>query len=466
MLDMLDKILELLENKDFPQLGSLLKDMNPADVAELFEDLPREKMALVFRLLPKELAADAFAYMNPDEQTVLVEAFSDKELHDVVNELYVDDAADMIEEMPANLVKRILRHTDAETRVLINQILNYPKDSAGSIMTMEYVDLKRGMTVEEAFDRIRAIGVEKETVYTCYVTDSRRKLKGIVTVKDLLLAPKNELIRNIMETNIIYVSTHTDKEEVASLFGKYDFLAVPVVDNEERLVGIVTVDDAIDVIQDEATEDIEMMAAITPTDKPYMKTGVFATWKKRIPWLLLLMISATFTGSIITSFEDALSASIVLTGFIPMLMDTGGNCGSQSSVMVIRGLSLGQVGFGDWMRVLSKELQVSGLCAAALADGDDLRGLRRGGHRQLDAGGHGGALGSGGQPAAHPGQAAGYGPGGDGQPPHHHGGGCHVAADLFPALFLAAGPVKRTRPVCGISAYRSFFVDWLSSRSP
>ena len=367
MLDILDKILELLENKDFPQLGNLLKDMNPADVAELFEDLPREKMALVFRLLPKELAADAFAYMNPDEQTVLVEAFSDKELHDVVNELYVDDAADMIEEMPANLVKRILRHTDAETRVLINQILNYPKDSAGSIMTMEYVDLKRGMTVEEAFDRIRAIGVEKETVYTCYVTDSRRKLKGIVTVKDLLLAPKNELIRNIMETNIIYVSTHTDKEEVASLFGKYDFLAVPVVDNEERLVGIVTVDDAIDVIQDEATEDIEMMAAITPTDKPYMKTGVFATWKKRIPWLLLLMISATFTGSIITSFEDALSASIVLTGFIPMLTDTGGNAGSQASVSIIRGLSLGEIEYKDVGRILWKEARVAFLCGVSLA---------------------------------------------------------------------------------------------------
>ena len=367
MLDILDKILELLENKDFPQLGNLLKDMNPADVAELFEDLPREKMALVFRLLPKELAADAFAYMNPDEQTVLVEAFSYKELHDVVNELYVDDAADMIEEMPASLVKRILRHTDAETRVLINQILNYPKDSAGSIMTMEYVDLKRGMTVEEAFDRIRAIGVEKETVYTCYVTDSRRKLKGIVTVKDLLLAPKNELIRNIMETNIIYVSTHTDKEEVASLFGKYDFLAVPVVDNEERLVGIVTVDDAIDVIQDEATEDIEMMAAITPTDKPYMKTGVFATWKKRIPWLLLLMISATFTGSIITSFEDALSASIVLTGFIPMLMDTGGNAGSQASVSIIRGLSLGEIEYKDIGRILWKEARVAFLCGVSLA---------------------------------------------------------------------------------------------------
>lgn len=367
MQEKIELILELLEQKEFPKLGALLKEMNPADVAELFEELPREKMALVFRLLPKELAADAFAYMEPDEQTVLVQAFSDKELHDVVNELYVDDAVDMIEEMPANLVKRILRHTDDETRRLINQILNYPKDSAGSIMTMEYVDLKRNMTVEQAFDRIRAIGVEKETVYTCYVTDSRRKLKGIVTVKDLLLAPKTEVIRDIMETNIIYVSTQTDKEEVAGLFGKYDFLAVPVVDNEERLVGIVTVDDAIDVIQEEATEDIEMMAAITPTDRPYMKTGVFATWKKRIPWLLLLMISATFTGSIITSFEDALAASVVLTGFIPMLMDTGGNAGGQASVSIIRGLSLGEIEYSDVLRIVWKEGRVALLCGLTLA---------------------------------------------------------------------------------------------------
>ncbi|MGN0478176.1 MAG: magnesium transporter [Hominenteromicrobium sp.] len=367
MQEKMEIILELLEQKEFPKLGALLKEMNPADVAELFEELPREKMALVFRLLPKELAADSFAYMEPDEQTVLVQAFSDKELHDVVNELYVDDAVDMIEEMPANLVKRILRHTDEETRRLINQILNYPKDSAGSIMTMEYVDLKRSMTVEQAFDRIRAIGVEKETVYTCYVTDSRRKLKGIVTVKDLLLAPKTEVIRNIMETNTIYVSTQTDKEEVAGLFGKYDFLAVPVVDNEERLVGIVTVDDAIDVIQEEATEDIEMMAAITPTDRPYMKTGVFATWKKRIPWLLLLMISATFTGSIITSFEDALAASVVLTGFIPMLMDTGGNAGGQASVSIIRGLSLGEIEFRDVGRIIWKEGRVALLCGLTLA---------------------------------------------------------------------------------------------------
>lgn len=364
---MLEKVLSLLEEKDFPELGALLKEMNPADVAELFEDLPRERMALVFRLLPKELAADAFAYMEPDEQSVLVEAFSDKELHDVVNELYVDDAADMIEEMPANLVKRILRHTDADTRRLINQILNYPKDSAGSIMTMEYVDLKRSMTVEQSFERIRAIGVDKETVYTCYVTDSRRKLVGIVTVKDLLLAPKTESVRDVMETNLISVTTHTDKEEVAALFGKYDFLAVPVVDNENRLVGIVTVDDAIDVLQDEATEDIEMMAAITPTDRPYMREGVFATWKKRIPWLLLLMISATFTGSIITSFEDALAASVVLTSFIPMLMDTGGNAGGQASVTIIRGLSLGEIEFRDVLKIVWKECRVALLCGATLA---------------------------------------------------------------------------------------------------
>ena len=354
---MLEKILELLEQKEFPALGALLKEMNPADVAELFEDLPREKMALVFRLLPKELAAESFSYMDPDEQSVLVEAFSEKELHDVVNELYVDDMVDIIEEMPANLVKRILRHTDAETRRSINQILNYPKDSAGSIMTMEYVDLKRNMTVEQAFDRIRRIGVEKETVYTCYVTDSHRMLKGIVTVKDLLLAPKDEIIRNIMETNIIYVSTQTDKEEVAALFSKYDFLAVPVVDNEKRLVGIVTVDDAIDVIQDEATEDIEVMAAITPTDRPYMKTGVFATWKKRIPWLLILMVSATFTGSIINSFEDALAASVVLTG----------NAGSQASVSIVRGLSLGEIEYRDVWRIIWKEARVAVLCGVTLA---------------------------------------------------------------------------------------------------
>ncbi len=362
-----EKVLNYLEQREFPKLGVLLKEMNPADVAELYEELPEESMALVFRLLPKELAADAFAYMDPDVQEVLVEKFSDRELSYVINELYLDDAVDMIEEMPANLVHRILKNLDKEMRDSINQILNYPKDSAGSIMTMEYVDLRRGMTVSEAFDRIREIGVEKETIYTCYVTDSRRKLKGIVTVKGLLLAPKDALIRDIMETNIVHVTTQTDKEEVAALFDKYDFLAVPVVDNEKRLVGIVTIDDAIDVIQEEATEDIEMMAAITPTDRPYMKTGVLETWKKRVPWLLLLMLSATLTGSIINSFEDALAATVVLTGFIPMLMGTGGNAAGQSSVSIIRGLSLGEIEYRDVPMIIWKEFRVALLCGFSLA---------------------------------------------------------------------------------------------------
>ncbi len=362
-----EKVFEYLERREFPKLGLLLKEMNPADVAELYEELPEESMALVFRLLPKELAADSFAYMEPDVQTVLIEKFSDRELHYVINELYLDDAVDMIEEMPASLVHRILKNLDEETRASVNQILKYPKDSAGSIMTMEYVDLRRSMTVEEAFDRIREIGVEKETIYTCYVTDNRRKLKGIVTVKGLLLAPKDALIRDIMETNLIYVTTQTDKEEVAGLFDKYDFLAVPVVDNELRLVGIVTIDDAIDVIQEEATEDIEMMAAITPTDRPYMKTGVFETWKKRVPWLLLLMISATLTGSIINSFEDALAATVVLTGFIPMLMGTGGNAAGQSSVSIIRGLSLGEIEYRDVPSIIWKEFRVALLCGFTLA---------------------------------------------------------------------------------------------------
>lgn len=362
-----EKVLKYLEEREFPKLGLLLKEMNPADVAELYEELPEESMALVFRLLPKELAADSFAYMEPDIQTVLIEKFSDRELHYVINELYLDDAVDMIEEMPANLVHRILKNLDEETRASVNQILNYPKDSAGSIMTMEYVDLRRGMTVEEAFDRIREIGVEKETIYTCYVTDNRRKLRGIVTVKDMLLAPKDALIRDIMETNLIYVTTQTDKEEVAGLFDKYDFLAVPVVDNDQRLLGIVTIDDAIDVIQEEATEDIEMMAAITPTDRPYMKTGVLETWKKRVPWLLLLMISATLTGSIINSFEDALAATVVLTGFIPMLMGTGGNAAGQSSVSIIRGLSLGEIEYRDVPSIIWKEFRVALLCGFTLA---------------------------------------------------------------------------------------------------
>ncbi len=364
---MTEKVTELLELRRYGDLSALLKDMNPADAAQIFEELPEASVPILFRLLPKELAADTFAYMSGDAQELLIRGFSDKELDEVMEQLFLDDTVDMIEEMPANVVKKILRHVDADTRKMINQVLNYPKDSAGSIMTMEYVDLKRSMTVEQAFERIRATGVEKETIYTCYVTDSRRKLEGIVTVKDLLLSPKNEIIRNIMETNVKFVSTHTDQEEVAQALSKYDFLAIPVVDTEERLVGIVTVDDAIDVIQEEATEDIEKMAAILPSDRPYIKTGIFATWRQRVPWLLLLMISATFTSAIISSYESALAASVILTNFIPMLMDTGGNSGSQSSITIIRSLSLGEISYSDVPRIICKEAGVALLCGLTLA---------------------------------------------------------------------------------------------------
>ncbi|WP_322174627.1 magnesium transporter [Acutalibacter caecimuris] len=363
----LPRLNALLEERKYPQAGALLKGLNPADAAALLEELSGQKMPVVFRLFPKELAAGAFAYMSAEAQELLVQGFSDRELDDVMDQLFLDDTVDMIEEMPANVVKKILRHVDPDTRKMINQVLNYPKDSAGSIMTMEYVDLKRSMTVEQAFERIRRTGVEKETIYTCYVTDSRRKLEGIVTVKDLLLADKGQVIRNIMETNIKFVNTHTDQEEAARQLSRYDFLALPVVDAEERLVGIVTVDDAIDVIQEEATEDIEKMAAIAPSDRPYMKTGVWETWRNRVPWLLFLMISATFTSAIIGAYQGALAASMVLTGFIPMLMDTGGNSGGQSSVTIIRGLSLGEIRYADVPRMLLKESAVALLNGGTLA---------------------------------------------------------------------------------------------------
>lgn len=367
MIDNMTKEIEvLLEERHFTKIAKLMKELNPADAALVIGNLPEHSMPLVFRLLPKELAADTFAYMDGDVQTVLIKGFSDKELDEVMSQLFLDDTVDMVEEMPANVVKRILKHVDKDTRKMINQLLNYPKESAGSMMTMEYVDLKRNMTVEQAFQRIRSTGVDKETVYTCYVTDDRRKLEGIVTVKDLLFAPYSESIENIMETNIIYVDTHTDQEIVAQEFNKYDFLAIPVVDGEKRLVGIVTVDDAMDVIQEEATEDIQKMAAISPSDKPYMKMSVVEIWKMRAPWLLILMISATFTGAIISSFEDALAASIVLTAFIPMLMDTGGNTGGQASTTIIRGISLGEIQFKHVFKVIFKEVRVAVLCALTL----------------------------------------------------------------------------------------------------
>ena len=361
-----DIFVQLLGQRQFKAVRSILDVMNEVDIASLLSELDDKELALAFRLIPKDKAAEVFANMETSMQTYLVDMFSEKELKELLDDLYMDDTVDLLEELPANLVNRILDTVSPSDRTLINQLLNYPEDSAGSIMTTEYVDIRQSMTVAQSMAHIKETGIHKETIYTCYVTD-KRKLIGIVSAKDLMTTDDGILISELMETEIISVRTYTDKEEVASLFGKYDFLAVPVVDNEERLVGIVTVDDAIDVIQDEATEDIEMMAAITPTDKPYMKTGVFATWKKRIPWLLLLMISATFTGSIITSFEDALSASIVLTGFIPMLMDTGGNAGSQASVSIIRGLSLGEIEYKDIGRILWKEARVAFLCGVSLA---------------------------------------------------------------------------------------------------
>lgn len=364
---MYEKVSTLLEEKNYSALKELLSEMNEADIAAVFEDLPQEKLPLVYRILPKELAAEVFVNMESDAQELLIHAFSDNELREVLEELYVDDAVDIIEEMPATVVKRILQHTDPETRKSINEILQYPEDSAGSLMTIEYVDLKKYMTVDDAFTRIRRTGVDKETIYICYVTDENRKLLGIVTVKDLLLSEKSEKIFEIMDTNIISTTTLEDKEVVAEKFQKYDLLALPVVDRENRLVGIITIDDAMDVLQDENTEDFEKMAAITPTDKPYLKMSVFDIWKKRFPWLLLLMVSATFTSKIIQSSEEALQAYVVLTAYIPMLMGTGGNCGGQSSTTIIRGLSLGEIEFRDTLKVIWKEFRVAFFCGVTLA---------------------------------------------------------------------------------------------------
>ena len=358
---------ELLHNKKWKELKEILDEMNEQDIAELFMELEERDLTLIYRLLNKELAAEVFVNMEREYQEQLIRAFSDTELREVLDELYVDDAVDLIEEMPATLVKRILKHTDPDTRKSINEILKYPEDSAGSLMTIEYVDLKRGMTVADAFTRIRRTGVDKETIYTCYVTDSKRKLKGYVTVKDLLLADEGAEIREVMEDNVICVTTHEDKEVVADIFQKYDLVVLPVVDAENRLVGIITVDDAIDVLQEEITEDMELMAGITPTDKPYLKMGVFENFKKRIPWLMLLMVSATFTERIITHFEGALTACVALTAFIPMLTGTCGNCGNQSSSTIIRGLSLGEIEFRDTFRVVVKEFLIALACGIALA---------------------------------------------------------------------------------------------------
>ena len=365
-MNLCELILKLLEEKNYSELKELLVEMNPADISSIFEEIANEKIPLLFRLLPKVLAAETFVEMEADAQELLITGFSDNELKEVLDELYLDDTVDIVEEMPANVVKRILLNSDSDTRKMINEILKYPDDSAGSIMTIEYVSLRPGMTVEEAIKRIRRTGIDKETIYTCYVTDDNRFLQGSVTIKSLLLAEETEEIADLMDRKCISVHTLEDKEEVANKFNKYDLLAIPVVDDENRLVGIVTFDDAIDVMQDEATEDIKKMAAIIPSDKSYFKTTVFETWKARMPWLLLLMISATFTGMIITSFENALATCTILTAYIPMLMDTGGNSGGQASVTIIRALSLGEVEFRDILKVIWKEFRVSLACGITL----------------------------------------------------------------------------------------------------
>ena len=359
LLELEEEIFDLIEKKRFVQLKQILSEMQPADIAEIFDEAKDKDIPVLFRILPKELAAEVFVEFDSDKQEILVNAFSDNELREVLDELFMDDAADIVEEMPATVAKRILRNTDANTRRMINQLLAYPEDSAGSIMTTEYIDLKRTMTVEEAIDRIRKIGINTETIYTCYVIGSRRKLFGTISLRDLVLSGNDEIVGDLMDENIVCANTLDDKEEVAAMFDRYDMLALPVVDKEQRLVGIITVDDAIDVIQEEASEDIEKMAAILPGEKTYLKTGVFETFKSRIPWLLFLMISATFTGAIISTFEAKLAQCLALVAFIPMLMGTGGNAGSQTSVSVIRALSLGDIEFKDILRVIWKELRVS-----------------------------------------------------------------------------------------------------------
>ena len=362
----LNEILELLESKQYTVLRQRLTEMNEADIAAILEEMEEKEMLKIFRILPKDMAADVFSYMEVESQQYVIISLSERDAADIIDNLMADDATDLLEEMPANIVKKLLAAASPETRRDINQLLRYPEDSAGSIMTVEYVDLKENLTVEQAIQRIRNVGLDSETINICYVLDSRRTLLGTVALRYLLLSPPDEIIGDIMHENVISLTTLMDQEEVARQFKKYDFTAMPVVDNENRLVGIITVDDVVDIMEQEATEDIEKMAAIVPTDKPYMKTTVWETWKKRIPWLLLLMISATFTGKIIASFESALSIYVILTAFIPMLMDTAGNAGGQASVTIIRGLSLNEIGFRDLPKVVFKEIRVAVLCGITL----------------------------------------------------------------------------------------------------
>lgn len=361
------EIMDVLEQRNFVKLRPLLNEMMPQDLAELLSEANEEDLLIAFRLLPKELAAETFVEMDSDLQEELIKAFNDKELTGILDELFVDDLVDIVEEMPANVIKRILAKADPDTRLKINELLKYPKNSAGAIMTTECVSLRTHMTVEESFQKIRKQALDKETVYTLYVTDEQKTLLGIVTVKDLLLHDYKDKVGDFMEDNYVSVSTLTDREEVALLFDKYNLLAIPVVDQEDRLVGIITVDDAIDVMTEEATEDIIKMAAVTPSSRPYLSTSVWKIWLSRVPWLLILMVSATFTGMIITTYESTLAVSITLTACIPMLMDSGGNAGSQASVTIIRSIALNEVQFRDLFKILWKELRVSILLGLTLS---------------------------------------------------------------------------------------------------
>lgn len=358
---------QFLDQKQYVKLREWLRDLNVADIAAMMEELDEEVQLKMFRILPKDMAADIFSYLPIEVEQQIITSISDREAGKIIDNLMSDDATDLLEEMPANIVKRLLANASQETRRDINHLLRYPEDSAGSIMTVEFMDLKEGQTVQQAIDRIKKAAFDSETINICYVLDYQRRLKGTVALRYLLMKDPSEKIGDIMHENVISLHTLMDQEEVARQFQKYDFTAMPVVDNENRLVGIITVDDVVDILQEEATEDMEKMAAIVPSDKPYLKTTVVETWKKRIPWLLLLMISATFTGKIIASFEDALSVYVVLTTFIPMLMDTGGNAGGQASVTVIRGLSLNEIEFSDTLKVLWKEIRVAVLCGITLA---------------------------------------------------------------------------------------------------
>lgn len=370
---MKEQIEQFLEEKNYSKLHELLVTQNSADIAILLEELDKEALAVVYRLLPKDIAVDTFAYIEPEGQERLIHALTDKEIKEVMDNLFLDDTVDLIEEMPANVVKRLLKNTDATQRRLINEYLKYPEDSAGSIMTNEFVDLKKNMTVAEAFKRIKKIGVEKETIYTCYVLNASRRLEGLVTVKTLLLSDEHEKIENIMHKNLITVNTLEDQEEIAKKFNKYDFLALPVVDTENRLVGIITFDDAMSVLQEENTEDFEIMAAMTPAEDGYFKTTVLQHAKNRIVWLLILMLSATLTGAIITNYENAFATIPVLVAFIPMIMGTGGNCSSQSATLIIRGLATDDIQLKDFLKVVWKEVRVALLVGVTLAVANGIR---------------------------------------------------------------------------------------------